>query len=144
MWCVFISRSSSEHGSWPLLPVHFSESSLSMWRIRVKCDRIIDGLKDDDASSPSWNTMVTMSFPMCLFLSTCQRRHTKKPQLSAERIYLFFSQRSKKKKNILSHYKVLTMNKLARTLSYLHICICIHLETLNLSAGAVQDFFLQR
>lgn len=48
-----------------------------MWRIRVKCDRIIDGLKDDEASSPSWNTMVTMSFPMCLFLSTCQRGETK-------------------------------------------------------------------
>lgn len=43
----------------------------------MKCDRIIDGLKDEDASSPSWNTMVTMSFPMCLFLSTCQKGQTK-------------------------------------------------------------------
>lgn len=39
----------------------------------MKCERIIEGLKDDDASSPSWNTMVTMSFPMCLFLSTLER-----------------------------------------------------------------------
>ncbi len=52
--------------------------SLSTWRIRVKCDRIIDGLKDDDASSPSWKTMVTMSFPMCLFLSTCKKGKTPK------------------------------------------------------------------
>lgn len=51
---------------------------LSMWRIRVKCDRIIDGLKDDGASSPSWNTMVTMSFPMCLFLSTFQAHKGKR------------------------------------------------------------------
>ena len=36
----------------------------------MKCDRIMDGLKEGEASSPSWNTMVTMSFPMCLFLST--------------------------------------------------------------------------
>ncbi len=41
------------------------------WRIRVKWERIIEGLKDGEASSPSWNTMVTMSFPICLFLSTC-------------------------------------------------------------------------
>lgn len=65
-------------------------------RIRVKWERIIEGLKAGEDSSPSWNTMVTISFPMWRFLSTCEEhkrrgekrcsgRHTQAKRAAASR-----------------------------------------------------------
>lgn len=49
-------------------------------KIRVKWERIMDGLNAGEDSSPSWNMIVTMSFPICRFLSTWKKKRKRKKE----------------------------------------------------------------